>query len=234
MKIKYKLMFLTLALSGVSRAVTLNLNTADSGRIQQISGSDFVATTGGTIAINDFARNNALIGDNPSDHEFIGFWTFVADAGFVADIAAGNDAALAFSGANKANSDGTPSETTVVFLGYNSVTGVTDAQADSLLEAGGASIGTFNINIGVEEAARSFTLTNAQLSGLAAGDQIYFAFDNILSVNAVADNMRASEHTSGSAFEPTNLPTLTSVPEPSGTLLSAFGLTALFLRRKRC
>ena len=61
-------------------------------------GADFVVTAGGPFAIPAFNTNNSLIGDNPSNDEFIGFWTFVADAAFVADVTAGKDATLAFSG----------------------------------------------------------------------------------------------------------------------------------------
>ncbi len=107
MKPKYKQLTIALAMAGIGHAATISLDTAKSGRVQRSGGTDFVVTTGGSFTNTGFDTNNSLIGDNPSNVEFLGIWTFVADAAFVADIALGNGANLAFSGGRANN--GTPS-----------------------------------------------------------------------------------------------------------------------------
>ena len=231
MKPKYKQLTIALAMAGIGHAATISLDTGKSGRAIGSTGTDFVVTSGGTFANTAFSTNNSLIGDNPSNDEFIGLWTFVADAAFVADIATGKGANLAFSGGRANN--GTPSQTTVSFLAFDSTTGVDGAKVNSLLSAGGTSIGTFTFDSGNPGAARSFSVSNSQLSGITAGQQIYFAFDNVLSTNGAADNFHVNAPGTGATFDGANLPTLTTVPEPSSALLSVLAVAAIGLRRKR-
>ncbi len=224
MKNKTAIILGSLGLTAVASAATIDIDAANSGRLH-LNGNapDFDLVAGGSITVTTlFNAGNALLGDNPSNDEFLQIWSFVADAGFVADITLGQDVRLDFDSGFVNN--GAPTLSTVVFLGFETNASLGVAEAEALAEGGGSSLGTFTFDEATNPAPLSFTIGNASLAGITAGQRIYVGLDNVSTNNGAADNFNPGAFT-GPA-------TLTTIPEPGS--LALLGIAGLaFLRRKR-
>jgi hypothetical protein len=119
-------------------------------------------------------------------------------------------------------------------LNYKDATGTALTSAQAVAALGTASptnLGSFTY-IGSDQAV-SIPVGNAALSGVAAGERLYFALDNGISNNSTGV---------GDYFKPGATPTndnalagitLTTVPEPSASLLAGLAALGLSVRRRR-
>ncbi len=220
-----------LAATGVAHAAVINVDTTKSGRqAEETIGEDNTFGDPGAFE-TDFTTNNALVGDNPSNHEFFGLYAYEVTTVFANDYNADFDVLLDIS--SGAINNGTPGSLDLYVLQVSNKTSGKDVTDDAV--AGGL-VTTFSGTSTNQPYQIDITTQLDAASGgtLSAGQIIWLGIDPTQTTNGVADNIRfGNGGGSGNAMSSTLTTVIPVIPEPASLALLGLGGLCLLGRSRR-